>query len=111
MFHDDFTPSEFLTIDIINKTNNDIITDPDIHIYIKQRGRKHITYVTNIPQAIDLISICKEMKKKFSCGGTTKKNEEFGLFIELSGDQRDSIKEYLVTHKLVEEKNIVIHGF
>ncbi len=90
--------------------------DNDVHVHVKQRGRKQITYVTGIPSTYNLVSISKEMKKRFSCGGSAKKIEEkdveeTGTSIILSGDQRENIKEYLIKNSIMSEDKIHVHGF
>ncbi len=57
----------------------------------KRRG-KFVTVVTGLdPDATDLSSLCAELRKRFSTGGTVTKGGE----IELQGDHRDRLVELL----------------
>lgn len=100
-------PSDIFT-EIGNEINAENIK---IHIRIRQRtGKKMITSIENLPPHIDGMSILKEMRKKFACTGNL--GEKTGIkFIQLSGDQRETVKKFLVSKKIVTESNIVVHGF
>ena len=85
----------------------------EVHIKIQQRnGRKCITFVEGLnfidktdPDFMEKIS--KQFRKSFNCASTFKKAENI---IQLQGDHRQKIKEYLVNHKLIEADKIKIHG-
>jgi translation initiation factor 1 len=70
---------------------------PDIHIRIQQRnGRKTLTTIEGIPSKFDLKKILKVIKKQFACNGTIVNDEKAGDVIQLQGDQRNAVKEFLV---------------
>lgn len=66
---------------------------------VKQRYNKLYTTVQGInPKNIDLKDLMKKMKSRFACGGTFKNNR-----IELQGDHRSKMKEFLVKQGFAEE--------
>ncbi|GMM45866.1 translation initiation factor eIF1 [Pichia kluyveri] len=83
-----------------------------IHIRIQQRnGRKTLTTVQGLPDEYDLKKILKVIKKDFACNGNIVKDEELGEVIQLQGDQRLKVMEFMVEALGVKKKNIKIHGF
>lgn len=86
-----------------------------VHIRVYQRkSRKYVTTIEGIPRDLKLKPIVKYMKKKFSCSGVIKtelKNDVEKSIIQLSGDQRDNISNFLVDKKIVEKRQIKVHGF
>ncbi len=53
----------------------------------------------------------KALKKVFCCNGNIVEDEVMGRVIQLQGDQRKNVAEFLVEEKLVEKSNLKIHGF
>ncbi|KAK9458982.1 translation initiation factor SUI1 [Lipomyces oligophaga] len=83
-----------------------------IHIRIQQRnGRKTLTTVQGLPEEYDLKRILKALKKDFACNGTIVKDDELGEVIQLQGDQRVKVMEFLSTQLKILKQNIKIHGF
>lgn len=83
-----------------------------IHIRIQQRnGRKTLTTVQGLPEEYDLKRILKVLKKDFACNGNIVKAEELGEVIQLQGDQRVKVMEFLTSQLGMQKKNIKIHGF
>ncbi|KAK4189181.1 translation initiation factor SUI1 [Podospora australis] len=71
-------------------------TQEYIHIRIQQRnGRKTLTTVQGIPSKFDHKKILKVVKKDFACNGTIISDSEMGEVIQLQGDQRSKIREFL----------------
>ncbi|KAI9748246.1 MAG: Eukaryotic translation initiation factor eIF-1 [Lichina confinis] len=71
-----------------------------IHIRIQQRnGRKTLTTVQGLPKKFDQKKILKVIKKKFACNGTIVNDTEMGEVIQLQGDQRKDVQEFLVDKK------------
>uniref|UniRef100_A0A0N4ZNP6 SUI1 domain-containing protein n=1 Tax=Parastrongyloides trichosuri TaxID=131310 RepID=A0A0N4ZNP6_PARTI len=82
------------------------------HIRIQQRtGRKTITTVQGIATEYDLKKIVRYLKKEYNCNGTIVEHPEYGQVIQLSGDQRQYIKEFLCKVGIVKEENCKVHGF
>ncbi len=97
--------------------NTDIaVTKNKYHIRVQQRnGRKCITTLDGLEQDLDLKRICKAMREAFSCNGNIKmkEGEEEGV-IQLQGDQRENIKQWLLDMEIIlknETDRIVVHGF
>ncbi|TKA79151.1 putative aconitate hydratase, mitochondrial [Cryomyces minteri] len=68
-----------------------------IHIRIQQRnGRKTLTTVQGLPKKFDQKKILKVIKKKFACNGTIVNDTEMGEVIQLQGDQRKDVQEFLI---------------
>ncbi|KAK7624005.1 translation initiation factor SUI1 [Phyllosticta citricarpa] len=71
-----------------------------IHIRIQQRnGRKTLTTVQGLPKKFDQKKILKVIKKKFACNGTIVHDSEMGEVIQLQGDQRKDVQEFLTDKK------------
>lgn len=88
-----------------------------IHLRIQQRnGKKCITTIEGeFSDEVDLKKLCSDMKKKFSCSGSLKKecNEDRDILVIIfTGDQRQNIVNYLVNNlKIVEKDDIIVHGY
>ncbi|KAF8328818.1 translation initiation factor SUI1 [Cantharellus anzutake] len=81
-----------------------------IHIRLQQRnGRKTLTTLQGLPKIYDSKKLLKAFKKEFACNGTLVEDEELGQVIQLQGDQRVKIAEFLVVEG-IEKKIIKIHG-
>ena len=102
-----------LTVSIAEELKEDQL---EIHIKIQQRnGRKCITFVEGLigVEKIDkhkdkfMEEMSKKFRKTFNCAATLKKPENI---IQLQGDQRYKIKDYLVNQKIVNADKIKIHG-
>uniref|UniRef100_G7PUS6 SUI1 domain-containing protein n=1 Tax=Macaca fascicularis TaxID=9541 RepID=G7PUS6_MACFA len=74
-------------------------TEDYIHIRIQQRnGRKTLTTVQGIADDYDKKKLVKAFKK-FACNGTVIEHPEYGEVIQLQGDQRKNICQFLVEEK------------
>uniref|UniRef100_A0A3Q2X9I5 Eukaryotic translation initiation factor 1 n=1 Tax=Hippocampus comes TaxID=109280 RepID=A0A3Q2X9I5_HIPCM len=81
-----------------------------IHIRIQQRnGRKTLPNVQGI--AYDKKKLVKAFKKKFACNGTVIEHPEYGEVIQLQGDQRKHICQFLIEIDLAKEEQLKVHGF
>lgn len=87
------------------------------HIRVQQRnGRKCITSLDGLEEDLDLKRICKAMRTAFSCNGNVvmKDDEDSTGVIQLQGDQRENIKQWLLEQQIIlknEVERIVVHGF
>lgn len=85
----------------------------EIHIRVYQRKtRKYVTTVEGLPEETDFKSIMKRMQKQYSCNAVLKtdKGDASKKSIHLTGDQRDKVKESLISLGIVEKNQIKIHG-
>ncbi|EOA89827.1 uncharacterized protein SETTUDRAFT_159391 [Exserohilum turcica Et28A] len=121
-------PVDFMTTDIQNLKSFDPFAEVDdaggevkstqqnyIHIRIQQRnGRKTLTTVQGLPKKFDQKKILKVIKKKFACNGTVVADSEMGEVIQLQGDQRKDVMDFLTDKKEglgLDGKTIKVHGF
>ena len=93
-----------------------------MHIRIQQRnGRKSTTSIEGFEMipfpatkfaGIDYKKILKNMKRNFKCNGAIVKDKETGSkVIQLQGDQRVNVTDWLVDMELCKKNQLVIHGF
>ncbi len=83
-----------------------------VHVRVQQRnGRKCITTVAGLANDLDIKRICKAFKKNFSCNGAVQKDEDSNEVIQLSGDQRTNVMEFLVDQEICHKTEVVLHGF
>ena len=58
-----------------------------------------MTTVQGLPKKFDQKKILKVIKKKFACNGTIVADSEMGEVIQLQGDQRKDIQDFLTDKK------------
>jgi len=81
---------------------------------VERNGRKTLTTVQGLPKKFDQKKILKVIKKKFACNGTIVHDSEMGEVIQLQGDQRKDVQEFLIDKKEgleLDAKTIKVHGF
>ena len=87
---------------IFNNTDNlfEETVNDKIHIYVKQRNaRKRLTFIKEsevLEKQIDKKALLKTLKKKLNCNGCIIEHEDMGECIQLQGDKRQEIKDYLM---------------
>lgn len=101
-------------------TQKQIIQELDKKLILqhKQRNRKKSwTYIYNLPlfglSKEDIDKFAKKLSKVMACGATVKNDEpKEGLYIQLQGDHRVKIQEYLInkTTIITDRKLIVMKG-
>ena len=63
----------------------------------KRNAKKCVTSIVGLQgDSESLKTICKDLKRKLHCQGSITNDEEFGTVIDLTGDQRSGIVQYLV---------------
>jgi len=81
-----------------------------VHVRVKQsRGRKMITTIENLQKNLDVEKILTSMRKRFCCNGTIFKDED--IIIQLQGDQRKLVFDFLKDEGICDSRQIKIHGF
>lgn len=55
--------------------------------------------------------LCFSPLQEFNCNGTVVENPEYGEVIQLQGDQRQNISDFLKQLKLAKPDQIHMHGF
>mmetsp|Transcript_13776 Transcript_13776/g.46488 ORF Transcript_13776/g.46488 Transcript_13776/m.46488 type:complete len:111 (-) Transcript_13776:4-336(-) len=82
-----------------------------VHLRVQARnGRKSITTVQGLAEDLDVKKICKAFKKLFNCNGAVQEDDEMGKVIQLSGDQRQNVRGFLLDQEICSESQIVVHG-
>ncbi|KAJ1665775.1 Eukaryotic translation initiation factor eIF-1 [Coemansia sp. RSA 1813] len=113
-FVDPFDNKEqFGAMDPFDETTEDKETGMDhIHLRIKQRrGRKMLTTIQGLPEIFDYKKLVKYFKNTFACMGTIINDETYGKAIQLSGDQRLKVREFLIGEEIATADTIKVHGF
>ncbi len=79
-----------------------------IHIRIQQRNaKKNITIIEGLDKnVVDFKKMKKDLTKKYNCFGFINDG-----VIQLSGDQRNNVSNFLISENISTKDNIVIHGF
>ena len=83
-----------------------------VHIRIQKRNmRKSVVSVSGLADDLDLKRICRALKKLFRCNGAVVTDKEHGDVIQLQGDHRQGIADFLAKEEIIEKDLIVMHGF
>lgn len=83
-----------------------------IHIRVQQRnGRKTLTTVQGISDDYCKKKIVKQCKKEFACNGTVVDHPEYGEVIQLQGDQRNNICQFITAVGIAKKEQLKLHGF
>lgn len=83
-----------------------------VHIRIQKRNRKKsVVSVSGLAEDLDLKKICRALKKLFQCNGAIVKDKEYGDILQLQGDHRQALVDFLTKEKICEEEMIIMHGF
>lgn len=83
-----------------------------VHIRIQQRnGKKSLTTVQGLSNQFSYDKILKDVKKHFCCNGNVVHDKELGKVIQLQGDQRKNVSNFLISAGIVNKEQIKIHGF
>ena len=82
-----------------------------VHIRIQQRKKtKAVTIVQGLPPKLKLEQVMKYFKKTFCTNGSIIEDPSYGRILQVQGDQRRPIAEFLVQQKIVTQDQIRIHG-
>nr|UXY87649.1 translation factor sui1 [Cryptomonas curvata] len=82
-----------------------------IHIRLQQRnGRKSLTTIQGLNSNFDFEKINKALKKEFCCNGCVIEDSDLGIIIQLQGDQRDNVLNFLIKEEIALKKMVKIHG-
>jgi translation initiation factor 1 len=112
---DNFSGFDNKSAGISTQSVPEITTVPQkIHVRIQQRtGRKSWTFIEGLDSfntnndADFMKRTCIKFRSVFSCSVTLKENN----ILQLQGDKRDDICEYLLKNKFAKKDDIVRHGF
>ena len=77
-----------------------------VHIRVQQRnGRKCLTTVQGIDKGFSYSKLLKDLKKEFCCNGNVVQDLELRQVIQLQGDQRKNVSQFLVKVIIMNEIN------
>ena len=103
------------TLNGLSELTDEFKNRTPIHIYVKHRTSRHsITMIEGLTETtfgpkLNIPDIVKIMKTTFHCNGSVCNN--LGeLTVQLSGDQREHIKNLLKDYG-IDKSNIVVHGY
>jgi translation initiation factor 1 len=86
-----------------------------IHLRIQQNGKRQVTIIEGLDDDLDLKRILKALKKEFKCNGMISNDKDHGEIIQLQGDHRKELAEWLVEVEILTakeaEERIMKHGF
>ncbi|CAF4895132.1 unnamed protein product [Rotaria sp. Silwood1] len=68
-------------------------------------------YDMGIEEKYDKRLVLKQMRKKFACNGTIVEDEEYGEVIQLQGDHRTKVGEFLTKTGMYQAEQLRIHGY
>ncbi|KAJ8467254.1 hypothetical protein OPV22_029806 [Ensete ventricosum] len=109
---DDQLPAAFDPFAEANADDSGAGAKEYVHVRVQQRnGRKSLTTVQGLNKEFSYNKILKDLKKEFCCNGTVVQDPELGQVIQLQGDQRKNVSNFLSQTGIVKKENIKIHGF
>ena len=83
-----------------------------MHIRIQQRnGRKCVVTVQGLADNLNLRQILKALKKTCHTNGAIINDEALGPIVQLQGDQRANVRDFLEKYHICGQTQIVVHGF
>jgi len=106
--------------DLNNQTFQSSNIEKQIHLSVKQRGRRHITFVSGIfflyqkysddKKKDKLKSLSSKISKKLSSSCSLKKEENEYIF-KIAGDKRYEVEYFLNELELIDnDVKVIIHG-
>ena len=103
---DDFKEEEGVENEFPNKQVD------KVHLRVQKRtGKKFLTTIQGIPPKFSLKKLLKAFRKEFCCNGTIVEDPELGSIIQLQGDKRKEVAEFLLSESVVDKANLQVHGF
>lgn len=103
----------FNTFDPFNdfEEHTNINCNDQIHIRQQMRnGKKCITIVEGLNENLDLKNLLKTLRKKLSTNGSITKDEDDKPIIQLQGNMKRLVSEFLIENNICTETQIKIHG-
>ena len=77
----------------------------------QRNGRKCITTVAGLADDLDVKRIAKALKKTFKCNGAVVSDDDYGKVIQLQGDHRQGVVQFLTKEEICDKETLVVHGF
>ena len=89
----------------------ELFPEKEITISVNQRnGKKCKTNIYGWGEEYDLPKICSYFKKTYKCSGAVVENKDYGLVIELTGDNKKNVYDFLINECICCKENIITKG-
>lgn len=86
--------------------------DSCVHIRMRKRNaRQSVCTVEGLPQNISFKRVLKHLKKTLCCNGCIVKDAARGKIIQLQGDHRKVLADFLIEEELVTRAHLKVHGY
>lgn len=96
---------------VLNAFDEEETECPIVHLRIQKRNaRKAITIVEGLERDI-CKRILKDIRKTFNTNGALKIDDEGNFILQIQGDKRIEMKEYLLEQDLTGKEYIHLHGY
>jgi translation initiation factor SUI1 len=82
----------------------------EVHIRIQAYKRKCLTLVEGLPPKLNLKKVLQFFKRQFCCNGNIVQGGSTGNVVQLQGDKRTDVQNFLIEQKICERDQIVVHG-
>jgi translation initiation factor 1 len=109
---DDFAVSD-AKFDVGDDPTIGVTSAPELEVHIRSQqrnGRKSLTLVQGLPPKLNLKMVLQYFKRQFCCNGTIVEDKSAGRVLQLQGDQRARVAEFLVQQEICRREQIKIHG-
>ena len=88
----------------------DAVVRGKIHIRKQQRnGRKCYTLTNGVPNEFNYKKILKYLKRELNCNGVIVDSDDFGKVLQLQGDFRKEVADFLYHEGIAEKDQIMAH--
>jgi len=86
-----------------------------IHVRFQKVGPRSLTLIEGLDEDLDQKRISKAMARAFNCAASIQTTKLGADVIQLQGDQRTQVKEWLLENEILTAKDaedrLVLHGF
>eukprot|EP00898_Chlorokybus_atmophyticus_P009284 jgi/Chlat1/986/Chrsp108S01403 len=83
-----------------------------VHLRVQQRnGRKSLTTIEGLPKGADHEKVLRRLRKRLCCNGNLVEDPIAGCVLQLQGDQRKAVYQYLTEAGVVPADHLKMHGF
>lgn len=77
---------------------------------MQRTARKKLTTCEGLPPNINFNKILRALRKNFNCNGNMVEHPELGKVIQLQGDHRESLVQFLTVTGICQPDGIKVHG-
>ena len=83
-----------------------------VHLHMSQQGRKKKTSISGLVRSADELNIIlRKLKRDIcNCNGSIDTDDDGGSVIILFGDQRETVRKYLLDTLKISYDDITVHG-